>query len=807
MKLVIAEKPSVARDLARILGANQNRKTHFEGNGLRISWCFGHMCELVDPEYYRPEWKRWTLDLLPMIPTAFELQLKKDVREHWKALKSLLVGKETTGIVNACDAGREGELIFRYVYQLSKCTHPVERLWVSSLTTEAIQEGWQKLQPGNNFNRLADAARCRAEADWLVGLNATRAMTCMVRQAGGDQLLTVGRVQTPTLALITQRDHEIENFIPQTFWRVDGFFCVPQEEPLQWKGSWFRKAPAKATKEEKEECERFLIKEEAEKLCAAIDGQKGTITQAKNQNKSEPPPLLYDLNTLQQRANVRFGFRAQETLDIAQALYEQHKIITYPRTDARYLTPDQEKETPKILSQLKVVAPYRSAIEELEQKPLRKGKRIYNAEEVGDHHAIIPNGKSPITCSLNVNEKKIYDLIARRFIAAFSADAQFHLRDIIVSVPPKEGVDLPAKIPKPYLFQSKGKVRIEAGWQEIDPPAQHNDTTLPDIQKGMVADIEKTEIHEGKTRPPPSYTEASLLSAMERAGKELDDQELRRAMRNAGLGTPATRASIIENLVRRQYISREKKNLKATERGKSLILSIPIDELKSAEMTGSWEAKLAAMEEGNGSREEFMAAISDNIRLIINQIQKSPAPIPETIHSDAPSLGDCPLCNTPVRKKHKVYKCDSGQRCSMVIFDSVAGKKLTKKLVQSLLKTGSTPKIEGFQSKKTNKTFEACLKLNEEGRVVFDFENKGSSSNTSYPAKETSESKSQSDSLLSPSHTPVGMTCPICQKGTLIQGRTAWGCNQFREGCKFVFLFTSATDQADAVEKIKQMKN
>ena len=796
MKLIIAEKPSVARDLARILGANTNRKTYFEGNGLRISWCFGHMCELVDPEKYKPEWKRWSLELLPMIPEHFNLQLRKDVQEHWKALKGLLVSKETTCVVNACDAGREGELIFRYVYQLSKCKSPVERLWVSSLTAQAIKAGWDNLKPGSDFNRLADAARCRAEADWLVGLNATRAMTCMVRKAGGDQLLTVGRVQTPTLALISKRDDEIKNFVPQTFWRIEALFsttAIDSEEKMKWKGSWYKKFPAKATKEEKEACTRFLIKEEAEKLRASIEGQQGTVTQAKNKNKEEPPPLLYDLNSLQQRANIRFGFRAQQTLDIAQALYERHKIITYPRTDARYLTPDQAKHTPNVLSKLKVVPPYRDAILQIEGKPLRKGKRIYNAAEVGDHHAIIPTGKSPMSCSLSLDEKRIFDLIARRFIAAFSPNARFHLRDIVVSIKPKEGVDLPENIRPPYLFQSKGKVRVEIGWQQIDPPAKHNDTTLPDIQKGMIADLDESKLAEGKTRPPPSYTEASLLSAMERAGKDLDDGELRRAMRNSGLGTPATRASIIENLVRRKYITRDKKNLKVTERGKNLIDAIPIEELKSAEMTGLWEAKLSSMADGKGSREEFMNAICTNLGDIIKKIQEAPPPAPEVILSDSPSLGDCPLCSTPVRKRGKVFTCDSGQKCSMVIFESVAGRKLSQTMVKNLITKGETPKVKGFKSKRTKKTFEAGLRLNEEGRVVFNFQ-------------QNSDNTKEEKNTPTPPQTPVGMKCPICTKGKLIQGRAAWGCNRFREGCNFVFPFTNAKTPQEAIKLIQEQQ-
>ncbi|MEC7984930.1 MAG: DNA topoisomerase 3 [Myxococcota bacterium] len=804
MRLVIAEKPSVARDLARILGANQRKKTYYEGGGLRITWCFGHMCELVDPVHYNPAWKRWALEQLPMIPENFALRYKKDQGEHWREVKKLLTSKDVTEVVNACDAGREGELIFRFVYQLSKCSHPILRLWVSSLTEAAIKAGWNSLRSGNQYNSLADAARCRAEADWLVGLNATRAMTCMVRKAGGDQLLTVGRVQTPTLALITKRDFEIENFVPQTFWKIESHFSAkPQEEECTWKGTWFKKLPAKASKEEKENSVRRFSLAEANSICEAVQDQVATVTQAKNKRKEENPPLLYDLNSLQQRANVRFGFSAQQTLDIAQALYERHKILTYPRTDARYLTPDQASTIPKLLATLKTIPPYKPHIAVIEQKPLTKNKRIYNAAEVGDHHAIIPTGKSPLSVNLTIDEKRIFDLVARRFLAVFSPKAIFHLRDLVVSVPAKSDVEIPKDLKSPLLFQSKGKVRLEAGWQAVDPPAKHSDTNLPDIQKGLSCIVKDPKAIEGKTRPPNSYTEASLLGAMERAGKDLEDKELQRAMRNAGLGTPATRASIIENLIRRGYLQREKKSLRSTQRGRNLIEAIPISELKSAEMTGLWESRLSSMSEGKESRENFMQDIKSNLSTMILSIKDSAAPVPEQlIQNDNPSLGSCPICSTPIRKRGKVYRCANGQSCSFVIFETVAGRTLSNRMIKNLIEKGSTPKVKGFKSKRNKKTFEAGLKLNKEGRVVFDFNAASSTQNKAAPSKPVEPSAAPTSEPV----TPVGLKCPQCKKGSLIRGRAAWGCNRYREGCRYVFPFSKAENEADAVQQILQSR-
>ena len=786
MLLVITEKPSVARDLARVLGANTRRKAWFEGqdpNGQKvsISWCFGHMCELPNPEHYNPEWKRWRLDTLPMIPAEFELNVRADVREHWQELRRLLNLDTVTRVVNACDAGREGELIFRYVIQAAGCSKDTQRLWVSSLTDEALLGAWANLRPGSEFQNLADAARCRSEADWLIGLNATRAMTCRVRDAGGDQLLSVGRVQTPTLALIVQRDEEIANFVSEKFWRVTAEFEVPtageaESAPLEntaaqptetdasadetqsisdatteempstesallssWTGKYFDPSIAEAQAAEKQgknakeskaendgkessKAERLSELQTATAIAEAVTGQTGSIVQATKKRKTERTPLLYDLNELQKRANQRYGFSAQRTLDIAQAMYEQHKLLTYPRTDSKYLTPDQQNQIPSILDALNKVPVYSPFVSDIRARPLRTDKRIYNAKEVGDHHAILPTGKDPLRCRLSVDEKKIFDLVARRTLAAFSQDALFDITQLIAVVEPAEHIQLPKDLPTPLHFKAKGKVCARLGWQAVDPPSKRNDRHLPTIEEGDSAPVLNSETHEGKTSPPKHHTEASLLSAMEKAGKDLDDEELKRAMRSSGLGTPATRASIIETLLRRQFIVRDKKKLLSTERGQNLIAAVPVAELKSPQLTGEWEARLAQIAEGNDTRSAFMTDVSTNLHTIIETIRSSDPPTPERIlNEDEEDLGACPLCGTPVRAHRNIYTCDTGRSCEFIVYGKIANRKISKRMIKKMLKEGQTQTVKGFKSQRTGREFSAALKL-VQGKVKLIFE-------------------------------------------------------------------------------------
>ncbi len=416
-RLVVTEKPSVGRDLARVLGARTRRKGWFEGNGVVITWCIGHLAELEEPKHYDESWRRWALETLPMVPETFVLRPRAGARDQWEVVRRWLRDGAVEQVVNACDAGREGELIFRYVYELSGCARPVVRLWVSSLTDMALKAAWANLRSSSEFDDLGDAARCRSEADWLVGLNATRAMTCRGREAGGEELLSVGRVQTPTLAMLVRRDRAIAAFVSDTYWRVEAQMCAAGGS---WTGRWFRKRGTedRGKRDETPPAERLPSEEQALAVAAATRGAGGTVVRADRRQQVEPPPLLYDLTSLQRRVNQRYGLSAQRTLEIAQALYEKHKLLTYPRTDARYLTPDLVPGLPAVVRGLQPVPPYAPHCAAILAHPIRPGKRVVNASEVGDHHAIIPTGRSPLGGRLGPDEKRVFDLVARRFLAS-----------------------------------------------------------------------------------------------------------------------------------------------------------------------------------------------------------------------------------------------------------------------------------------------------------------------------------------------------------------------------------------------------
>ena len=808
MQLVITEKPQVARDIARVLGVTKKKGAYFEGDDIRITWCYGHMCELQMPEHYRAEWKRWRMDLLPMVPQTFKLKIKKDVQEHWTHVERLLKDPTTTEVVNACDAGREGELIFRYAYEYAKCNKPIKRLWISSLEDEAIQNGWNDLKDGDNFNNLADAARSRSEADWLVGLNATRAMTCLAQSAGGDQLLSVGRVQTPTLALIAERDAIISDFKPEPFWKVQASFKTTGED-IVWTGNYFQSTVTDDSKEKQDapKAERLESKAIADQIATLASSLPGVVSTAQKKRSVEKTPLLYDLNSLQQRANQKYGFTAQQTLDLAQSLYETHKLLTYPRTDSRYLTPEMIGGMQSIFQTVAKIGPYQTSAEDILSRDLRTDKRIFNAKEVGDHHAIIPTSKNPLSCGLKVEEKKLYDLVVRRTLAGFSENALFDLSKIIVDIA-VETSQVPEGIISPLQFRSKGKVCIKPGWQTIDPPSKHKDSLLPLLNEGSPTQTEETTVSEGKTRPPSHFTEASLLGAMEKAGRDLDDADLKRAMKGAGLGTPATRASIIENLIRRQFIQRDKKNLLCTDRGKSLIQSIPVDELKSALLTGRWESRLSNISEGSDTRTQFMADVVSNLQQIVNEIKLSPPPTPEVIvNRDNKKLGDCPKCGAPVRKQRTVFRCDQGRGCGFRVYGKIATRNISARMISELLKNRKTQTVKGFKSQKTGKEFSAALRLDEENKVVFDFSNQNASTSSTQNQSKSSSSPSRTSGLPATEH-PVGLVCPQCSQGRLIRGRSAWGCNRYREGCRFTFAFVQngqSLSNAEATQQIQQL--
>ncbi|MBN2798031.1 MAG: DNA topoisomerase 3 [Deltaproteobacteria bacterium] len=769
MRLVVAEKPSVARDLAKVLGVTDKREGHLRGDGLIITWCVGHLVELEDPVAYDPAWKRWSFDTLPMLPERFALRPRTGAKDQWKVVRDLLKSREVDEVVNACDAGREGELIFRNCYDLAGCRLPVWRLWVSSMTREALLGAWRSLRPGERYDGLADAARCRSEADWLVGLNATRALTLAARGQGGDTLFSVGRVQTPTLAMIVGRDRAIDAFVPTAFWQVKAELAA---EGGGWQGTWFQREDEVRKKGEEEqvpEGERLPDEATARGLAAAVRGRTGVVERAERVSKEEPSPLLYDLTALQRRANQRYGFTADQTLALAQALYEQHKLITYPRTDARHLTPDQVPELRGVVEALTSVPPYRPFAEAILAGEIAPGRRVVNAAEVGDHHALLPTHKAAAGMRLSPDEKRIYDLVARRLLAVLSPDAVLEKTLLVVAIPVEQG--LPEGLSSPARFRARGTVIAREGWRAVDPPtSKRGDSTLPLVQEGIPVHAMETSIHEGKTRPPSPYNDASLLKSMETAGRDLDDRELKRAMRSAGLGTPATRAEVIKTLLAREVVVRRGRELRATDKGRSLIDAVPIDELKSAELTGRWEARLSEMAERpqGGLAEGFMADVRIYTRRVVEALASAtPEVAPAAARAEAP-LGSCPVCGEPVREGRGAYTCDKGRECSFVIFKKIAGRDVSVAMARSLLKDGRTSRTyKGFRSKK-GKAFEAGLELSAEGKVQLWFGDRP-------PA----------DGKPAPAPAELG-PCPVCGE-PVREGPGAFSCAKGRD-CTFVIF-------------------
>ena len=759
-RLIIAEKPSVARDIAKVLGANRRAEGWIDGGDTRVTWCVGHLVELADPQSYNKDWRSWRMDTLPMLPESFRLKTRNDANDQWHVVKAQLNEPGLTEVINACDAGREGELIFAYVFELAGCKAPVRRLWISSMTDGAIRAGFDDLRQGERYADLESAARCRSEADWLVGLNATRAMTTSLRSGPEGSLLSVGRVQTPTLALLADREDEIEAFVVEDFWQIKVRFAAPSIGPAsgEWESSWL--APRKrGTKR----ADRFTDHDAAQAVMDRISGLPGRVARVDHEKKRERPPLLHDLTALQKDANRRFRYTAKQTLEIAQSLYERHKLITYPRTDSRHLGADQREGLPARIRGIDF-GPYTDVAQStLARWPIKLGKRVIDDAEVSDHHALVPTGVDPRSCSLSEAEKRIFDLVARRFLAVFQADAVFAtatVETIIDSVSP-EGQNTADH------FTARGRTCLEPGWQDIDPPAAARkakkgkgkaEVILPPVTVGDVAEQRSATLHKGQTKPPRRYSEATLLAAMETAGQAIDDAELKRAMKRRGLGTPATRAAVIETLVARRYIGRESNNLVPTDHGRAMLRALPVEGLRSARLTGEWEARLNAMAEGRDDRAAFMADIRKFTAELVEAIRAAEfsTSVRAALAPAAPDgavVGQCPRCQAEVRAAARGWGCTS---CSVYIANLVARRDISLTLARSLLKDGQTKVIKGFKSR-AGKTFSAALRLGQDGRVAFEF----------------------------PEPDPLG-SCPACGKPVRQRG-SIFTCDTGRE-CPFVIF-------------------
>ncbi|MFT6845324.1 MAG: DNA topoisomerase-3 [Flavobacteriales bacterium] len=762
MKVCIAEKPSVAKEIAQVLGANTRKEGYFEGNGYQVTWTFGHFCTLFSPEDYKPHWKRWDLNSLPMLPERFDTKVMSDggVQKQFNVIKKLF--DNTDLIINCGDAGQEGELIQRWVIKQANYTGEVQRLWISSLTTEAIKAGFEKLKPATDFDNLYYAGSSRAIGDWLLGMNATRLYT--LKYGGHKQVLSVGRVQTPTLAMLVNRHYEIENFKPQPYWELQTIYRDTKFNHTEGK---------------------FLKQEDGQKLLDQITDKDLVITGIERKDGNEYAPKLFDLTGIQVYCNNKFGFTAEATLKWVQKLYEM-KVVTYPRVDTTFLPNDMYPKVTGILSGLSNYATY---TESLIGKKIRKSSKVFNDKKVTDHHAIIPTGEEKY---LGIEEQKIYDIIVRRFIAVFYPDCKVAKTQVKAEV-------------EKIAFVARGKEILEAGWRVLfqqesksddDEDKEEAEDILPTFEQGEKGEhtpqfIEKT------TKPPNYFTEASLLRAMETAGKQVDDEELRDLMKANGIGRPSTRANIIETLFKRQYSQRRKKQVVPTEMGIQLIDTIENQLLKSAELTGQWEKQLKEIEDGEFSAQQFIFNMKKMIDGLVDEVRMETGKRRLVSSSEAEvsvkakkveksSSMTCPMCSKGnMLKGSSSYGCSEYKTgCAFRVPFVFQDKKLTEKQINRLIDKKATTTIKGF--KVDGEKVDGVISLNESSQLVF----VKSETSKAAPKQQTS--------------TKMPM-CPKCKKGELIKGNTAYGCSEWKEGCDFKFLFSDIKLKANGQTLTKEL--
>ena len=805
MIVCLAEKPSVAREIAQVIGAKNRHDGYYEGNGYQVTWTFGHFCQLKDPDDYRPEWKRWNLHELPMIPEQFGIKLMRrddGVVRQFNTIKRLL--DAATEVINCGDAGQEGEVIQRWVLHEARCRKPVKRLWISSLTEEAIRQGFQQLREGKEFDSLYQAGRSRAVGDWLLGLNATRLFTLKYTTYQDKQLLSIGRVQTPTLALLVERYHEIRNFKPEPYWVLK----------TEYRGTTFTRINTEAEQKEAQDAPDeqsrlralgFFVKEDEAK--AALEMVRPVplqVTSVEIKKGREAPPRLFDLTSLQVQCNNQLGLSAEDTLKIVQALYEK-KAVSYPRVDTTFLPDDQYPKIPGILRNLRG---YDGLTELLLRMPkLPKSGKVFNNNKVTDHHAIIPTGSGGPSGGM---ESSVYDIITRRFIAAFYPECEVSNTTVLAEA-------------GGFLFRVRGRQILSAGWRVVygDPAAQAApkpapaagttpgaedsddavSTVLPSFTKGENGP-HQPRLESKMTQPPKDYTEASLLRGMETAGRNIDDDELRQAMKESGIGRPSTRAAIIETLFKRNYVRRDKKRLLPTPTGIELIGLIRNPTLKSAELTGQWEKKLRQIERNELLPDQFLAELQGLVREMVQEVKtdrggrmvtsgsaekalaeapsqksapaKAAASTATASNSQAPStkhqapaegLGTCPACKTGhILRGKTAFGCARFRAgCQWRLPAEVLGKKLSDPQVKALLAKGRTPVIKGFVTGAGEKV---------DGALTLD-------------ARLQPELLPAAESKPTTATDPGQVPCPVCKLGTMLRGSSAYGCSRFREDCQF----------------------
>ncbi|MBK5970834.1 MULTISPECIES: DNA topoisomerase III [Thiorhodovibrio] len=831
--LVLAEKPSVARDIARVLGARSRHEGYLEGSGYRVTWALGHLVHFAEPDDYGTrrgtpgetaqqatargqtnaedgaqsgaQWQpqsdpqsqpaataswagRWSLAQLPMIPARWRLRTDKKTAAQFKIVKALLNAHETERVICATDAGREGEAIFRLIYQHARCTKPVERLWISSLTDEAIRAGFQALKPGSAFDPLAATARARAQADWLIGMNLTRAYTVRNRV-----LCTIGRVQTPTLAMIVARDAAIAAFEKAYFYELVAHLREGFDARLA--PNWPHDGET-----------RIDDKAKAEKLREQLaPHQSGQVTDIQRKERRQRPPPLYDLTNLQRDANRHFGFTAAKTLELAQQLYEQHKLISYPRTESRHISEDMLPQLPGILGALNhPLAPI--AAERLATGH-KLSKAYVDKTRLTDHHAILPT-QTRAPASLPEPLQRIYDLVCARFVAVFLPEQRVLDIHVRLDIGGACFVAQAARVLDPGWKAAEVKSKRSASEPETESAQT---TALAALEKGQSVHVAGMEVVEKETQAPRPYDDASLLNAMKNAGREIEDDALAAAMKDSGLGTPATRAEIIEKLIRTGYVERQRKTLRATEKGRVLI-DLVAEPLRSPELTADWEQRLKAIERAEADAGAFYQDICDFIRALIPQVAVGATMSPEQIDAaraaapgktgskkggkstrgkgrskratqSAGDLGACPICKEgQISENSRAFGC-SGYRdgCGFTVWKTIAGHKVTEAELKALVDTGHSEPISDFRSK-AGKAFSARLQLDQNGRVALDFDSAADTDQvTRAPIEPAPISAPQTAS------TPTGIAqCPKCHQGRIIRGRRGYGCDRYREGCDLV---------------------
>jgi DNA topoisomerase-3 len=713
--LVIAEKPSVGRDLARVLpGPFQKQEGYLDGPDHVITWAVGHLVQLAEPDEYDDKFKKWRMADLPIVPDRFKLVVRDErSKKQMNVVKRQLGRDDVAQVVNACDAGREGELIFAYLYEKAGSKLPVQRLWLSSMTKAAIEEAFAHLRPGEEMASLEDAARSRSEADWIVGMNATRAATIRLRSSF-DGAVSLGRVQTPTLAILARREEEIRAFKPEPYWVVDASFEASGSRMYEGRyhlpgsGSEVGKGP------------RVASAAAAAAVVDACSGVAGVISKLEKSTRKERAPLLYDLTSLQRDANSRFGFSARRTLAAAQRLYEEHKALTYPRTSSRYLPSDMIPEIKPIAALVGERREYAAGAKYVTGLDMLPLGRVVNNEKVTDHHAIIPTRSPHPVDKMSDDDRRIYDLVARRFLAVFHPEAVFENTRVETEV-------------AGHVFRTRGKVMLVPGWRGVygeeadaEPKAGEEDEgreqQLPKLEQDEAVDTRDVRFEEKETKPPRRYSEGSLLAAMETAGKLVEEEELREAMKDSGIGTPATRAAIIERLLAVGYIERDARALVVTEKGLNVVRLLDGHALTSPSLTGDWEHRLARIETGEDSRKAFMG---DIVKFAESTIAELDAKLKD-VRIPRANLGPCPVCGHDIVENRKGYSCWSREDpgCGFVIWKAKAGKTLTASIVRELIRTGRTEKaVTGFKGR-SGRSFRARLALEQtpEGkwRVEFD---------------------------------------------------------------------------------------